>query len=456
MRDLHLVGVHQDGEHVVLADAQDRQYRVPLDEALRGAVRSAHGRLAQAHGAEDTLRPRDIQHRIRAGYTTAEIASSSGLPVDYVRKYEGPVLAEREHVVLRARGVGLRRRDGVSATLGQTCDTRLARAGVDLEDGTAWDAWRNEDGTWTVQLQFADGPTRRVALWRYDMAAVHLTPGNDQAEWLSDEPQHREDSPASSRMTLERVLRRNDQQPAAGQRPPDDEPPQQQLPDERDDGPGHRDWPTHQSQPRPRDGSRAAHFPANVVAEDAVQVSEPRGFSGDPPPAHPADSHPEDWPDATVLDGPLDPGEEASGDAPLPGADDADSAAGPPEQAPGDESPGDDGEFPGDDRERPGSEPVVTDSEQPVQEQLVHEEFIQERPTQKRPTQERPAPQQPAEASPRDDTHRDDGQVDGQAEIDLGVAKTSRRQTKSGGSSARRNRPSVPSWDDILFGSKKE
>ena len=55
MHELRLVGVHEDGRHVLLADPTGQQYRLPLDEALRAADTA---RPAPARPAPDRDRGR--------------------------------------------------------------------------------------------------------------------------------------------------------------------------------------------------------------------------------------------------------------------------------------------------------------------------------------------------------------------------------------------------------------
>jgi Protein of unknown function (DUF3071) len=89
MQDLTLVGVHDDGEHLVLTGPDGQKYRILVDDPLRAAVRRDRARLGQLQIELDgRLRPRDIQARIRAGQTAEEVAESSGLPVEHVRRYE--------------------------------------------------------------------------------------------------------------------------------------------------------------------------------------------------------------------------------------------------------------------------------------------------------------------------------------------------------------------------------
>jgi Protein of unknown function (DUF3071) len=191
MHDLTLVGVHDDGEHLVLAGADGQRYLLAVDEPLRAAVRRDRARLGQLQIEQaGALRPRDIQAKIRSGRTAEDVAAEAGVPVEHVRRYEGPVLAEREFVARQARGVRVRRGEtgapGVYPTLDELVTTRLAAREVHAAT-TAWDAWRT-DGTWFVRLTFEAGGRARHADWVYDGQSRHVSPVDDEARWLLDEP----------------------------------------------------------------------------------------------------------------------------------------------------------------------------------------------------------------------------------------------------------------------------
>ena len=187
MHDLRLVGVHEDGEHLMLSDAQGERFSLPVDEALRAAVRRDRAHLGQLQIEIDGgLRPRDVQARIRAGASAEEVAALAGWTVEKVRRYEGPVLAEREHVAELARAVRVRRRNAEPVALGALVVRRLSGRGVD-PNRIAWDAWRPYDGPWVVVVEFAAGGRERQARWRYDAVARSVVPADDEARWLSEE-----------------------------------------------------------------------------------------------------------------------------------------------------------------------------------------------------------------------------------------------------------------------------
>lgn len=187
MQDLKLVGVHDDGEHLVLSTPDGQKYLLAVDDPLRAAVRLDRARLSQLQiEHEGRLRPRDIQARIRAGQTAEEIAETNNLPVELVRRFEGPVLAEREFVVRQAQAVRVRHAKGGSGTLGEVVSERLAARAVD-EEAQTWDAWRGDDGVWMVSLTFEAGTRQRQARWSYDAQLRHVTPRDDESRWLTDE-----------------------------------------------------------------------------------------------------------------------------------------------------------------------------------------------------------------------------------------------------------------------------
>jgi hypothetical protein len=202
MRDLTLVGVHDDGEHLVLTDDAGQQFWVQVDEPLRAAVRRDRARLGQLQVEAEGLRPKEIQARIRAGQTAEEVAEAACAPIEHIRRFEGPVLAEREFVATQARGVRLRRPgSGMTAfTLGEMVQQRLGQREVD-DTNTQWDAWREEDGTWVVCLSFHAGSTHRRAHWTYDTQLRHVAARDDEARWFTEEDRTEIPVPGARRLT---------------------------------------------------------------------------------------------------------------------------------------------------------------------------------------------------------------------------------------------------------------
>ncbi len=191
MHDLRLIGVDDDGGHLLLADVSGTRFRVPLDESLRAAARRDRPRMGQLLiEIQGGVRPRDIQAMVRAGLTAHEVAERSGWTIDKIQKYEGPILAEREYVAGLGQAVRLRRRtsSGPTVTLAQRVLDRLTDRGVPV-DSVEWDAWRREGPDWTVTVTFTAGGRQRRATWSFDVPSRSVQAKDDEARWLSeDEP----------------------------------------------------------------------------------------------------------------------------------------------------------------------------------------------------------------------------------------------------------------------------
>lgn len=184
MAELELVGLDADGEHLLLADTAGTRHRLLVDEPLRAAVRRDRPRLESLRADATPLRPKEIQEQIRAGATAEDVAAGSGMPVEHVRRYEGPVLAERAWVAERAQRLGVGR--GLdSPALGDLVMDRLATRQVDVAT-LEWDAVRGRDRTWEVVVCFIAGDRERFARWHVDLQAGSARALDDEARWLSE------------------------------------------------------------------------------------------------------------------------------------------------------------------------------------------------------------------------------------------------------------------------------
>ncbi len=192
MQPLHFVEVHEDGRHLVLADpdSPDTEYLVEIDERLRAAVRTRPTASEERAQQFSDISPRRIQAMMRAGQSPEEIAEATGWDVERVRRFEAPIVAEREHVSDLARRAHVRGRatDGSVPTLEARVVERLKARGVNA-DAVRWDAIRPDGGSWTVLVTFVAGGRERTASWRFDPAGRTLEALDDEARWLSEDEQ---------------------------------------------------------------------------------------------------------------------------------------------------------------------------------------------------------------------------------------------------------------------------
>jgi hypothetical protein len=205
MPELRVVAVSNDGTRLVLKAADSTEYTLPIDERLRAAVRNDRARLGQIEiEVESHLRPRDIQARIRAGASAEEVAQLAGIPVDRVRRFEGPVLAERAFMAERARKTPVRRPgENAGPQLGETVNERLLMRGAD-RDAVHWDSWRRDDGTWEVLLAYRVANQAHSATWTYDPPRRLVQAVDDEARSLIGET---DDTPEPSFPFVPRIAR---------------------------------------------------------------------------------------------------------------------------------------------------------------------------------------------------------------------------------------------------------
>ncbi len=125
MRELRLADGESDA--LILEALDGEKFRLPVDEALKFAVRTVGPKPAV-----QSLTPRDIQDRIRAGESIDSIVASTGADAHFVSSFALPVLDELEHMIASARAVRLtipgdRFNDDSQVEFGALIDARLAR-----------------------------------------------------------------------------------------------------------------------------------------------------------------------------------------------------------------------------------------------------------------------------------------------------------------------------------------
>jgi hypothetical protein len=169
MRELRVIGLEPDGKKVILQDTESSEkFRIPADDTLRAAARGDLTRMGQIEiEMESTLRPREIQSRIRAGASVAQVAAAAGVSIDRVERFAHPVLLERARASELASQAHPLRYDGPAlSTLSEVVSAALGARGHNPDD-TEWDAWKGDDNRWVVQVSWRVGRSVNRAHWRY-------------------------------------------------------------------------------------------------------------------------------------------------------------------------------------------------------------------------------------------------------------------------------------------------
>ena len=397
MLELRLIGVHDDGENLVLESADGTRFLLPIDANLRTSITKARRiQPARGLGAKGTYGPRDIQTRFRQGASVEEIAEESGWEPERVRRYEWPIVAERAHIIRAAQSVKIGRRSSASGTaqIPVTLSARIEEVSerYGFEDATQdWTTRQQENGQWRVEVDIAlkdsvrqNLPAQVVfpARWVYNPANQGLYASNEAAYFLMG---NSEDAVA-----------------AAAKKAPVEVPPAR-LPKAPEPAPA----PLTSSESA--DERKLKELLERARSVRPAQVEEPEVFVHREPaqPVQPAEPVAQAAPAAPVA--PVAPAAPA---APEPTAETTVET----------------------------TEPLAVDSEAPVDSVPV-ESFTLAAPIEDAPAAE--AAEAPVAEAPA---------TEAQAEPASAVPAS---EEKPKPSSSKKQRVSVPAWDDIIFGSRK-
>lgn len=182
MEQLTVIGTEDDV--IVLATESGERFSLAINDVLRAEMRKARiGRTDDARATKPS--PRDIQAHIRAGLSAQEVAELLNARVEDIVRFEGPVLAEREHVVGQALAVPVLMGGGLEhdalPTFGAAIGAKLAEAGASSE---RWTSWKEQAG-WIIKLEFTAADVDHDARWSFDPRRSTLAPLNTDATQLS-------------------------------------------------------------------------------------------------------------------------------------------------------------------------------------------------------------------------------------------------------------------------------
>lgn len=183
MQDLRVIGVENGA--LLVASVEGTRFRIPIDEVLQSRLRQA----LPEPGAGRKLAPREIQAHIRSGMSAQDVSSITGVPLEYIKKFEGPVLAEREFVVTSALNVRVHTAQDTDplaqgSTFGSVIRERLYDMGAINE---RWASWKEAGSGWVVKLSFTSEQIDHDARWQFDPKKLALAPANNEAIALSQQ-----------------------------------------------------------------------------------------------------------------------------------------------------------------------------------------------------------------------------------------------------------------------------
>ncbi|MEV7608929.1 septation protein SepH [Microbacterium sp. NPDC089320] len=182
MENVTIVGT--EAGLLVLATESGERFALPIDDVLHREIRRAT-RQSEPTAQRLAASPRDIQAQIRAGLTATEVADLLGISVDDVVRFEGPVLAEREHVIGQALAVPVLIGSDVEPDAQPTFGTAIRAKLSEVEASSErWASWKDDSG-WIIKLEFTANEVDHDARWSFDPRRSALAPLNADATQLS-------------------------------------------------------------------------------------------------------------------------------------------------------------------------------------------------------------------------------------------------------------------------------
>ncbi|WP_024355972.1 septation protein SepH [Leucobacter chironomi] len=178
MDELRLV--RREERSLIVANDAGEEFRLVVDDAVLSEMRH----LGRRERDTSRVRPREIQALIRAGKTRSQVAQLTGLDEADIERYEEPVIAERNYVLERAHAVPVRTGsdDDGDQRFGAVIAERLIGLGCDTSE---WSSWRDPETGWMVALEFISHDVAHRAVWTFEHRKGLLSPVNPDAVNLS-------------------------------------------------------------------------------------------------------------------------------------------------------------------------------------------------------------------------------------------------------------------------------
>ena len=167
MSELRVTGRSEDGSHLLLTDAEDKEFTLRISDNLRAPINQPRLASVPTENPEPTMSIKELQARLRAGASIEDLAREAGWSYDKVERFAGPILQERAYVLSLANAVVIKSTG--SLTFIEVVTNRLAANGVSA-DSLDWNTHRRDDGQWVIRLSYPNRDGHGDAVWFFDMA----------------------------------------------------------------------------------------------------------------------------------------------------------------------------------------------------------------------------------------------------------------------------------------------
>lgn len=184
-KDLRTVGRSEDGDSLELHDLDGNSYQLRINDYLRSLINQPSPTPLRSVTNEPTteISIKELQARLRAGESMESISQDGRVSMEKIERYSHPILQERFYIISLAQKAEIKK---LKSTLNEVVEAKLSPRGVDMKH-CEWNAYRNEDGTWQVLLEYPTRDGKGNATWRFESMKRRIESDDDGARWIMDE-----------------------------------------------------------------------------------------------------------------------------------------------------------------------------------------------------------------------------------------------------------------------------
>jgi hypothetical protein len=180
MKKLSIEKIDLEQEILIVRDSSGDNFTLPINSALRTAVYQVDSKHSELPVRQ--LTPKDIQRKIRAGVTPAELAKVSDLTIDEINRFALPIQGEKKIAIGQFRSV-IHDRKHPQERVDSIIAKQLLKSNLSLND-LVWEAVRIDDNPWHIRARLNDQGETVDAAWLWDPDTSAIEALNEDAERL--------------------------------------------------------------------------------------------------------------------------------------------------------------------------------------------------------------------------------------------------------------------------------
>lgn len=187
MSELRVTGRSEDGSHLLLTDADEKEFTLRISDNLRATINQPRLASVPTEAPEPTISIKELQARLRAGASIEDIAREANWSYEKVERFAGPILQERAFILSTANSLVIKNAGSRDAqTFLEVVTTKLAANGV-AADALEWNTHRRDDGQWVIRLSYPNRDGNGDAVWFFNMSKRLIVSEDEGASWIMGE-----------------------------------------------------------------------------------------------------------------------------------------------------------------------------------------------------------------------------------------------------------------------------